>query len=318
MGTFQVILWNYFQAREWTKRQLVSWGILSFLWALVTGGFSETYAALQVTVLLFALLVIFIVKKFKFSNTALFLLSGLLGAVAAVMIIMLAPGSSERQSYFPAPPGIAGILILSLESFFVYGLSFVNSPDKVLAILGLFSLATFIGSQLERAMNARLLMVIPGLTLGSAFICFPPAAYAMSGAPPDRTLIMPTYFFVIGLLALGIVCGSLIRQKQNVIVSKWLPGFIMLAITLSVSINSLNLYRSRSEFIEYAKTWDEIDAQIREAKQNGSKQMIIPTVPNWTSLDIPNDNPKFWLNICMSDYYGLQIFGDTNSSITSP
>jgi hypothetical protein len=140
----------------------------------------------------------------------------------------------------------------------------------------------------------------------------------MSGAPPDRTLIMPTYFFVIGLLALGIVCGSLIRQKQNVIVSKWLPGFIMLAITLSVSINSLNLYRSRSEFIEYAKTWDEIDAQIQEAKQNGSKQMIIPTVPNWTSLDIPNDNPKFWLNICMSGYYGLQIFGDTNSSPTSP
>ena len=168
---------------------------------MVTGGFSETYAALQVAALTFSLLVILIVKKFKFSNAALFLLSGLLGAVAAMMIIILAPGSSERQSYFPAPPGIAGILTLSLQSFFVYGLSFVNSPDKILAIFGLFSLATFIGSQLEYKLSARLLLVIPSLIVGLTLTCFPPAAYAMSGAPPDRTLILPTYFFVLGMLA---------------------------------------------------------------------------------------------------------------------
>ena len=93
---------------------------------------------------------------------------------------------------------------------------------------------------------------------------------------------------------------------------------MILTIMLSVSINSLNLYRSRSEFIEYAKSWDETDAKIGKAKQSGATEILIPIVPNWVSLDIPNDNPKFWLNICMSGYYDLQIFGDTNSSTTSP
>jgi hypothetical protein len=314
MGTLQVILWNYIRAREWTRLPLVFSGILSFFWALVAGGFSETYAALQVAALMLSILVLLIAKKFKFSTETVFLVSGLLGAITAVMIIALAPGSSERQSYFPAPPGMVGILTISLQSFFVYSISLVNSPEKILTIFSLFSLAALAGSQLERAMNARLLVVILGLMIGLTLTCFPPAAYAMSGPPPDRTLIVPTYFFVIGLLAFGIVSGNLLRQKQNFIVVRWLPGLMILALMLSVSINSLNLYQSRSEFIEYAKFWDETDAKIRAAKQNGEKQVLVPAVPNWISLALPNDNPKFWLNLCMSLYYDVQIFGDTPPS----
>jgi hypothetical protein len=318
MGTLQVLLWNTIRAGEWTRHQFLFWGILSFFLALTAGGFSETYAVFQVAALIVSLLIVLVVQKFKFSYEALFLVSGLLGAIAAVIIIVLAPGSSERQSFFPAPPGIVGLLAISLQSFFVYWINLANSPDKILAIFSLFSLAALAGSQLEHAMKARLLIVIFGLMIGLTLTCFPPAAYAMSGPPPDRTLIVPTYFFVIGLLAFGIVSGNLLRQKHNFIVVRWLPGLMILALMLSVSINSLNLYRSRSEFIEYAKFWDETDAKIRAAKQNGEKQVLVPVVPNWASLDSPNDNPKFWLNLCMSLYYDVQIFGDTHPSTLGP
>jgi hypothetical protein len=318
MGTIQVSLLNYMRSREWTTFQLWLWGALSFLWALVTGGFSETYASFQVAALLFSLLVILVLEKFKFSNTSLFLASGLLGGVSALILVILAPGNSERQAFFPPPPGIIELLTISVKSYLLYVASLINSVDKVLAILGLFSLAAIVGSQLQHEMDSRLLLVIPALMLGCTFICFPPAVYGTSEAPPGRTLILPTYFFVIGLVASGVVCGNLLKKNQHFIVSKLLPSLVIITIIISASLNAINLYQSRSEFIEYATVWDETDANILKSKQDGATQVLIPATPNWASLNTPNDNPRFWVNLCMSSYYDVQILATPNPSPISP
>jgi hypothetical protein len=320
MGTIQIVLLNQIQSRAWTKVQLWLWGILSFLWALVAGGFSETYASFQVGALLFALLVTLLLAKFKFSNTSLFLGSGLLGAVSALIIVILAPGNSERQAFFPPAPSITELLTISIKSYLLYMANLINSADKVLAILGLFCLAALIGSQFqhEHEMDSRLLLVIPCLMLGLPFICFPPAVYGTSEPPPNRTLILPTYFFLMGLLAWGAVYGNLLAKEQSLIVSKLLPSLAMITITISASINAVNLYQSKSEFIEYATVWDETDANILKSKQNGATQVLIPAIPNWASLNTPNDNPRFWVNLCMSSYYDVQILAITDYSPSSP
>lgn len=318
MGTIQIILLNQIRLRAWTKIQLVFWGILNFFWALVAGGFSETYALFQAAALFFSLVVILVAEKFKFTNTALFLASGFLGAVSALIIVILAPGNLERQSFFPPAPGVIGILTISLKGFLVYTIGLANSAGKIMAILGLFGLAAIAGARLPREMNSRLLIVIPGLTVGFTFLCFPPAAYGLSDAPPGRTLILPTYFFLIGLLALGTVCGNLLTKKQNFIVSKMLPSLVMVTVILAASIHSINLYRSRSEFIEFAARWDEMDAQIVKSKQNGAAEIFIPVIQNWASINTPNDNPKFWVNICMSSYYGVQVFATPDPSAPAP
>jgi hypothetical protein len=329
MGTIQIILLNQVRSRDWSRFQLGLWGTLSLFWAFVAGGFSETYAAFQVAAFLFSLTVILVVEKFKFSNTSLFLASGLLGAIGALSLIVLAPGNSERQAFFPPPPGLGGILSISLKSFFGYLVSLANTPDKILASLGLFSLAVMIGSQVQRERDARLLVVIPGIMLGFMFVCFPPAAYGTSDAPPGRTLILPTYFFLIGLLALGFVCGNLLGKEQDFIhsaaprraalaFSKLLPSLVIVTTILSASIHSINLYESRSEFVKYAAIWDETDANILKSKQTGAAQVLIPATANWASLNIPNDNPRFWVNLCMSSYYDIQILAVPNSSLPSP
>jgi hypothetical protein len=318
LGTIQVILLNRIRTKEWTRLQLILWGTLSFFWALGNGGFSETYAVFQVAALLFALLVVLFVEKFKLSNTTMFLVSGLLGAIGALLIVILAPGNGERQAFYPEPPGLAGILTISLKGFLVYGAQFVNSPEKVLAIFALFSLAAIVGSQLEREADPRLVIVIPSLTIGFAFSCFPPAAYGLSDAPPDRTLILPTYFFLLGLLALGFVCGNLLGGKQGFVASTVLPLVVIATIIIAASVNSINLYRSRSEFIQYAAYWDNMNAGILKAKQAGASRAFIPVIQNWAFLNTPNDNPKFWPNICMSSYYGLQILAAPDPDRTSP
>ncbi|HEX9330687.1 MAG TPA: hypothetical protein VF896_02290, partial [Anaerolineales bacterium] len=85
-------------------------------------------------------------------------------------------------------------------------------------------------------------------------------------------------------------------------------------IVISASINSINLYQSRAEFIEYARHWDEMDANILKSKKDGATQVFIPMIQNWAFLNTPNDNPKFWVNICMSGYYDVQILARDNPS----
>lgn len=318
MGTIQIVLWNYIGAKDWTRAQRWFWGISSFLWALIAGGFSETYAAFQVSALIVAFLAGLMVQKFKFSNSSLFLTSSILGAVCALIIVLFAPGNSERQAFFPSPPGIASLLIISLQSYFSYLVTLINSLEKILAIIGLFSLATLAGSQRNREVDPRLLWMVPGLTLGFMFVCFPPAVYGTSEPPPGRTLILPTYFFLLGVLAWGLVIGQFFGKKQDMIASKLLPGLVIVTILLSTSMHSVRLYQSRQEFIEYARAWDKTDASIRQSKQSGAAQVLIPVTPNWASLNTPNDNPRFWVNICMSRYYDVQILATADPASASP
>ncbi|HEX6034538.1 MAG TPA: DUF6056 family protein, partial [Anaerolineales bacterium] len=174
------------------------------------------------------------------------------------------------------------------------------------------------GSQVHKEVDPRLLWVVPGLTLGFMLVCFPPAVYGTSEAPPGRTLILPTYFFLMGVLVWGLVIGLLFGKNQNVISSRLLPGLVIVAILLSASMNSIRLYQSRQEFIEYARAWDQADASIRQSKQSGATQVSIPVIPNWASLNTPNDNPRFWVNICMSRYYDVQILATSDPSSSSP
>lgn len=88
---------------------------------------------------------------------------------------------------------------------------------------------------------------------------------------------------------------------------------LLLAVTLLLSysswVTSRTLYESRQTFVEFANLWDQVDAQILQAKANGDESITIPAMSSWTGLDRPNENPKFWATKCYSDFYGIQIFG---------
>ena len=70
--------------------------------------------------------------------------------------------------------------------------------------------------------------------------------------------------------------------------------------------------------MDYAQMWDQTEASILKSKQNGASQVFIPVTPNWASLNTPNDNPRFWVNVCMSRYYDVQILATTESIPPSP
>lgn len=310
----QVVLLDRARTAGWTGFQVGLWGLLSFSLALFAGGFSETYASWQVAALALALVGTLVIEKHWRSQVSFYLGTGLLGAICALVIIFLAPGNAERQAFFPPPPGITDLLAISLRSCLAYLAGLANSPEKILAITGLFGFGALLGSQSRSALDSRLPFSIPVLTLGLVFVCFLPAAYGTSDAPPGRTLLLPTYFLLIGLLAWGFACGTLLVKKQDFLINHLLPGLVGVSIALSAALHSVDLYRSRPEFMEYATSWDRTHATILDAKEEGAAEVLVPVTVNWAGINTPTDNPRFWVNECMSMYYGVQILADTSAS----
>ena len=59
--------------------------------------------------------------------------------------------------------------------------------------------------------------------------------------------------------------------------------------------------------MEYAREWDRVKIEIDHAIQDGRESLAIPPRGNWGGILDVNDNPKFYVNQCMSKYYQLDI-----------
>jgi hypothetical protein len=138
-----------------------------------------------------------------------------------------------------------------------------------------------------------------------------PAAWGLSDAPPDRNLSIPCFILVVTLLTSGFTAGGTLSFYRT---SRWFisaqTGLLVLALAcmvFSAWVNIHDLFSTRQAYEDYAQKWDGVNEQILQAKSGGADVVHIPAMDSWTSLDKPNDNPKFWLNICYSKYYGVQI-----------
>jgi hypothetical protein len=65
------------------------------------------------------------------------------------------------------------------------------------------------------------------------------------------------------------------------------------------------LYSSRHKYIEFAKAWDETHHTLLLLK-NEAKDVIVPAVVDeWSGVLRMADNPRFYVNECVSNYYGF-------------
>jgi hypothetical protein len=148
---------------------------------------------------------------------------------------------------------------------------------------------------------------LAGLIL--AFGCFPPPVYGTSEAPPERTLIIPAFFLVACFLTAGFAFGEWLVHRNRETIG--LSRVLLLAacgLILVSAFNSFQILSSmREEHSAFARYWDQVDAQIRDAKQSGFQQVEIPPLTNWADAPYPTDNPKFWPNICYSKFYDINI-----------
>lgn len=300
----------FFEPRRWSSAALAIWMILSFALAFGGGGFSETYAALQLVIFGLALAGwILAHRRAPARNGILFLSAGLVGAMISIITVIIAPGNPIRASYFPAPPAPLKLLQIALNGYGLFFSGLVATPLKAIALASAVVLGIWTGSQgfpAPRGWKAA------GWTLLIAFIltfsCFPPAAYGESDVPPDRTLIIPTYLLVLTLILVGISVFHPLMQRWKALAPA--SNIVVLMVWVAAIISLSGMFTALPTYAAYSNAWGRFHAEMLGLRRAGAVSATLYTADlnsnNWAGLNVLGDNPKFWLNKCVADYYGLR------------
>ncbi len=278
-------------------------------------GFSETLTPILVVFWTILLGIKVWVTRHQVRDAALaYSAAYLMGTLLGLVAMILAPGNTTRQALFQERPNLFEILAIASTGFLNFLNHIFKAPVNLLGIAALFGIAVWIGSfkpyQNHLPKWYSLAAFLAGFVL--AFGCFPPAAFGMAEPAPNRTLILAVFFLVSGFTISFYLLGSGITIKKSDhagLLAGWF-FLILAALTGTAWLNFRQLTSYQQILANYAIYWDSTDQQIRTAAANGQKQIIIHGERNWTGLNDPGDNPKFWVNSCMSNYYGLNILAD--------
>ena len=89
-----------------------------------------------------------------------------------------------------------------------------------------------------------------------------------------------------------------------------MAGLVTLAlVAIWPLVESWNTLAVRFEADAYARTWDSFDRQLREAKENGLDAVRLPAPDNVAGLDVVGPDVDFWVNGCVSSFYGVSVAG---------
>jgi hypothetical protein len=287
------------------------WCALSFGVLFISGGFSEPFTPLQIIIVFVMLLVEVYANRDAFSKpNAIFLLAGLLGGILALVIMVLAPGNATRQQFFPAPPAPLEILFIGGKSYLLFFARIAADHCRIMAALAIFASSILLGTFFSASKFFRLKNLLIFLILGLlfAFCSFLPAAYGQSSEPSDTSLITPVYVLIIMLCTVGIIGGGILKHTVHIKGAYTILPVLLVLFALgdSAMISAQRLSREIVQARAYAVNSVNRDLQIRRARQIGLHEIFVPPIPSWITLE-PTDNPRFFVNQCMSLYYDIEI-----------
>jgi len=323
--TIYLAIYQWSRVQKSERRILVAVTMLGFGLSIIAGGYSETFTAAQIALLSLWLGWLYIRKELDFRQPGpAYLASGLAGALISLVIAFISPGNAERQSFFTPSTGVFSILQISFVNYFAFIKDLLITPEKILGLAGTFLAFVWLGRQIQLERSPKnweppVLLVINLFLL--TFACFTPAAVGMSDAPPTRAVIIPAFFVILGTVSAAFTWGNLSVEASSVTEPAHRDfGLLLAAVVLimaSASLNGKALYDSNQVYIKYAQAWDENEQKILEAAKSGQETVIIRSVRNWAGLNDPGDNPKFYVNYCMSKFYEINILAD-NTGMQAP
>ena len=308
-------IYLYIPQKTITGKTQIALFVLFFLLFFLSGGTSETSVVFQFS-LLVLLMILRWLKSFKLEWDAhmLALSSGLVGSIASLIVTVTAPGNAVRQESMLPTTNPIQILTISWNGYSAFVTEIVRAPEKLALVFGSFLLTIWIGNYYKKRFNGTRGM-IPGYVVSGiilSFSCFVPGAYGYSEPPPTRVLIFAAYALSITFMFAGFLIGTNIGtvSSSNSMRMQFVIALSVLLLGYSSINQTLELYNLKDQYITYANTWDGMNAQIRAAKNNREESVTLPFINNWASLNTLTDNPRFWVNVCYSNYYDIRVLGE--------
>lgn len=294
-----------------------------FALPLFAGGFTEVYSASQMVV--FALLLLGFIGLDHSPNKrqALLILSlGLAGAVLSFLIVYFSPAVAIRQQNFPPHPALFALVGMTLEhlAIFLKRQVELNTLLVALAILAPMMVTFLSGSQmawlepLYRRHHRRFLaalFLVPLIGLALITVCFAVHAWATSSYPPGRTILIPNLWLMLTLMVWGGLAGLGMRAEipEKHGTTAWFFMLLLLALAFFGPLRE-TIRLGREELpvaTRFARAWDEQDAFLRQAAQQGVQSIGMPAIDNYYHVEQlrPPSSTYYWVNGCVSRYYQI-------------
>ena len=304
--------------------------VVLFVLAFLSGGFTEASTTMEVTLFTFTL-IIFLTLGDRTTRLHLspILSAALLGALAAMVVVIIAPGNLVRLEAVggqASHPGLLRIITFSIRNMtHIFGKYFLRTPFWALASIippfltgWLFSAPPVGFSQKWNLSDLWKLSWIKGIAFIIVAVLIlvtaacAPVVYALNAYPDDRTIIIPQFAIVVSAICISTLLGIGLHQQgllpdpvKNLTTKRVLQAGILITILFTAGISIQHSVRQIPEFQSYVNNWDARAVLIRQAALSGQSEIIVSGgYGRFGVADISTD-PNNWVNQCMAYYYGI-------------
>ena len=328
---FLVVLILFNQAKS---RNSVAALIVLFALSIVSGGFSEAVAAIQIGVSAVWLFIILLGKWGNYQVTpqkSIPVAIALLGSLLAFAILLISPSTQPEISESGLLSNLIqhGVISVRYANDFIIGsLKGLPLPHAITLIL-FFVLSVQTSSRSNPIIGpGRMLPIILIFTIALCYLLIAmgmaPSVFARGYYPNPRALIAGRFILMVTVAVIGWVIGFYF--SRNLSWSSFGARFLVLtatAVFAGVAIYSLRgayqTFRNASRYQIWAALWDVRDERIRDDLENGVRDLEVVQIEKifqWVAE--LSANPMSWYNGCAAEYYGARSISASLSVQNTP
>lgn len=287
---------------------------LFILISFFIGGLSETMNTLHLAGVFLTIIAALTLPDSQSRKFILALLLALFaGTFFALLAMFFAPANALRINPENSSPNLLEVISRSWEYTYAFLLgAFKALPVPYLALITITVLIACLffsknqGTEWKRQF-AWVFLFIPILTYLLIFVTFTPSAYGQS-YPVERVRFAGHFILTCSFISLSVYLG-LYLSSWNIFTLKFTNALISF-LTFIALLYPFWMMRQPLQTYEFrrlwAKRWDERQALIYAAIQNGETDIYIPALDGYEGTKELDGSPTYWANQCAAQYYGVQ------------
>lgn len=298
-----------------SKTKTVLRGILVLLITFFSGANGEVSGAWQFGVYAVALVMLWLINRFKkqhFSVNALFY--ALAGSALAMVLMAISPANAYRMGVMPPPANLGEFIYYTLRYSYDFVWDSIKTqplPNLIFMMSALaLSLAVIPAAGLSLSTKNALkgILTVIVITYGLIVVSFSPSIFAGTNYPAPRALVAGRFTFLLGLMAAGFLAGFVVRNLlPRLSAFGWAAAIA--AVLVVVSLYTVRSYRTPiaegQDLARRAELWDKQDEQIKAAKLAGEMDVVLKQYDVVQTLNSLMDDPNHWVNRSAAVYYGV-------------
>lgn len=297
-------------------------GVGIALLSFIGSGFSEANTALLITSLsILCLFSLLFIKKGKKWQTLRWKLVALAGSIIGLTIMVLAPGNEVRKGILNLdPPNIFEMVTTSLQFSWDFIIDTLKTkPVPTLILVSFCLLIGYIAYQKDsnhssyqfKKMDILPFFLIPIISFALYLSVIAPSVYFQSAYPADRTLSGAMFIFIISISFFGLFLGNLFKILSGKLIPHWQKPLTICSMVLLLFVSAYPIRAAIlnipdiQETIQFGQAWDLRHTMIKNAVTQTQFDLVVPKNIGPHGMQDLNDDPAFFVNICMAQYYGL-------------